>query len=328
MLICSYQYVCFILCKRVGLSLNQRIQSEFLTNQQIMKKKLTFFSLLFLLAFCTKPEQKTEEVPTVNIDPMENLVTAILDVKKNFKQTDLLSRELPNITRKQAFEIQLKMLDKEIASGRKLVGYKIGGTKTADPASYNPVFGYMLDSNVIEEDSTVLAENFPGGDVMVEAEIGFIMNKDFADGASSLEDLKAGIDYVFCAVEFAKGVSIPIDGNAETMNINHTIASGMGQAGLIIGSGRTRIEDFDLENETVSCLINGESKAEGVSSNVFGNPLNALMSIVNLLPEHGKSLKKGDIVITGSLFDNPTINSTSNVLLKFSTLGEIHFSMK
>ncbi|MEQ6120771.1 hypothetical protein [Reichenbachiella sp. MALMAid0571] len=59
------------------------------------------------------------------------MASAILKARHSFSQTDLLSRELPDITRKQAFDIQLKMLDKE------------------------------------------LADNFPGGDVMVEAEIGF-----------------------------------------------------------------------------------------------------------------------------------------------------------
>lgn len=293
-----------------------------------MRNYLILFSSIFVLAFCKTPEQKTKVDTEIKTDPLEALANSVLESRKNFDQTDLLSRELPNITRDQAFTMQLKMLDAELASGKKLIGYKMGGTAVPDEASFDPVFGYMLNSNVIEEDSTVLAENFPGGDVMVEAEIGFKLSKDFSNGASSIEELKGGIKYVFGAVEFAKAISKPIGGDAETMNINHVIASGMGQAGLIIGSGRASIEEFDLDNETASCLIDGETKAEGVSSNVYGNPLNALMAIANLLPKHGKSLKKGDVVITGSLFANPTISSTSDVLLKFNTLGEIHFSMK
>ena len=308
--------------------MKDRIQEKIPKNQSTMKNYLIILCTLFVLTFCNTPKQKTKEETQVKTDPIENLANSILKSRQNFTQTDLLSRELPNITRDQAFTIQLKMLEKELASGKKLIGYKMGGTAVPDKASFDPVFGYMLNSNIIREDSTVLAENFPGGDVMVEAEIGFKLSKDFPNGASSKEELKAGIEYVFGAVEFAKAISKPIEGDAETMNINHVIASGMGQAGLIIGSGQVSIEEFDLDNETVSCLINGETKAEGVSSNVYGNPLNALMAIANLLPKHGKSLKKGDVVITGSLFANPTISSTSDVLLKFSTLGEIHFSMK
>jgi 2-oxo-hept-3-ene-1,7-dioate hydratase len=293
-----------------------------------MKNFLILFCTILLLTFCKTPEQKTIEEPAIKVGPMDMLTNSILEARKNFKQTDLLSRELPNISRDQAFTIQLKMLEKELASGKKLIGYKMGGTAVPDSASFDPVFGYMLNSNVIEEDSTVMAKNFPGGDVMVEAEIGFKISKDFLNGVSSTEELKAGIEYVFGAVEFAKVIAIPIGDDTLTMNTNHIIASGTGQAGLIIGSGRAPIKEFDLDNETVSCLINGESKAEGISSNIYGNPLNALMAIANLLPKHGKFLKKGDVVITGSLYANPTINSTSDVLLKFSSLGEIHFSMK
>jgi 2-oxo-hept-3-ene-1,7-dioate hydratase len=293
-----------------------------------MNNSLLLFCAIFLLTFCKTPEKKTIEELAIKVVPMDMLANSILEARKSFKQTDLLSRELPNISRDQAFTIQLKMLEKELASGKKLVGYKMGGTAVPDSANFDPVFGYMLNSNVIEEDSTVLAKNFPGGDVMVEAEIGFKISKDFPNGAISIDELKAGIDYVFGAVEFAKAIAVPIGEDTETMNTNHIIASGTGHAGLIIGSGRASIEDFNLDNESVSCLINGEGKAEGISSNIYGNPLNALISLANLLPTYGKFLKKGDVVIAGSLYANPTISSTSDVLLKFSSLGEIHFSMK
>jgi 2-oxo-hept-3-ene-1,7-dioate hydratase len=299
-----------------------------LPNQSTVKNYLILFCTLFLLTVCKNADQKTIEEPAIKVDPMDMLANSILEARQSFKPTDLLSRELPNITRDQAFTFQLKMLEKELASGKKLVGYKMGGTAVSDSVSFNPAFGYILDSNVIDEDSTVWAENFPGGDVMVEAEIGFKISKDFPNGVSSTEELKAGIDYVFGAVEFAKAIAVPIGEDIETMNTNHAIASGTGQAGLIIGSGQASIGEFDMDNETVFCLINGETKAEGISSNIYGNPINALMSIANLLPKYGKFLKKSDVVITGSLYANPTINSTSDVLLKFSSLGEIHFSMK
>lgn len=285
--------------------------------------------VVFLIA-CKKssPNQTTAKAPEPVIDQSEKLANAVLNTRHSFDQTDLLSRELPDISRKQAFEIQLKMLDKELASGKKLVGYKMGGTAVPDADSYDPTFGYMLDSNVIAEDSTVLASNFPGGDVMVEAEIGFKIKKDFAEGVASMDDLKAGVDYVFNAIEFAKAVSIPADNNPETMNINHVVATGMGHAGVIIGSGRANINDFDLSSEKVTCSINGQAQAEGISTNIYGNPMNALFSLANLLPKYGRSLKKGDIVITGSLFQNPTIDATCEVSVSFSTLGDIGFKMK
>lgn len=293
--------------------------------------KITFVLLITVFSIgCKKSthNETAEKAPAPVIDQTEVLASAILKTRQSFSQTDLLSQERPDIGRKEAFEIQLKMLDKELASGKKLIGYKMGGTAVPDADSYDPTFGYMLDSNVIAEDSTVSASNFPGGDVMVEAEVGFKLNKDFPNGVASIDDLKAGVDYVFNAIEFAKAVSIPANNNPETMNTNHVVATGMGHAGVIIGSGKASIEDFDLSAEKAVCNIDGQPQAEGISTNIFGNPMNALFSLANLLPKYGRSLKKGDIIITGSLYQNPTIDATCEVEVSFSTLGDIGFRMK
>ena len=46
----------------------------------------------------------------------------------------------------------------------------------------------------------------------------------------------------------------------------------------------------------------------------------------HMLPEQGKYLNRGDIAVTGSLYQNPVIDST--VKLEFSSLGTIGFSME
>ena len=71
----------------------------------------------------------------------------------------------------------MRMLDKELAAGARLIGWKMGGTITKEEASYDPTFGYMLDTNVIKADSVISNKDFPGGKVAVEGEIGFVMKK-------------------------------------------------------------------------------------------------------------------------------------------------------
>ena len=297
--------------------------------------KLPFIVItLFMLASCggkNNGSSTTEknEVETQDFASLpEMLVDSLLHFRHHHLRTDILSRHLPDITREKASDIQLGMLEKELAAGKRQIGWKMGGTVTADSASYDPLFGYMLDANVIAEDSVVSSKNFPGGQVAVEGEIGFVMKEDFKNGVKSLDELKAGIDYVVNAVEFAQSIAIPINENPETMNMNHVLASGMGQAGIIIGSGKASIEEFDMENETVKCFINDQPAAKGIATNVYGTPLNALHSLANMLPKHGTYLKKGDIVITGSLYQNPTIDNTCQVRLEFSSLGTIGFSME
>lgn len=163
---------------------------------------------------------------------------------------------------------------------------------------------------------------------MVEGEIGFVISKDFKDGAGSIEELKEGIDYVINAVEFAQDIAIPAGDNPETKTINHTVAAGMGHAGIMLGSGRAEIEEFQINGETAKCYIDDSLAAEGISSNIYGGPLNALYALVNLLPQYGTYVKKGDIIVTGSVYENPTIDSAADVRLEFSSLENIHFRMK
>jgi 2-keto-4-pentenoate hydratase len=291
--------------------------------------KKIFISIIALLIFfsCTKEESSDKISEASNISTSK-VVDSLLQARHQAEQTNILSRKLPEISREQAIAIQLATLGKELDSGAQLVGWKMGGTITDDSASYDPMFGYILDSNVIEQDSVLSASNFPGNQTMVEGEIGFVMARDFKNGAKSLEELKSGIDHIVNAIEFAQDIAIPVNGDPSTKNINHVLASGLGQAGFILGSGNAAVRDFDMKNETVKCFINDSLAAEGVSSNVYGGPLEALYSLANLLPEYDRYLKKGDVVITGSLYENPTIDSRANVEVAFGTLGTINFSMK
>ena len=294
-----------------------------------MIKLFSFLLPLLIFVSCNQNQPTNEDESGQAVtDETEMLADSVLHFRHRYEKSDILSRRLPNITREEAIEIQLAMLEKELSAGARQIGWKMGGTATPDSAKYDPVFGYILDKNLIKEDSVVSPENFPGGQVMVEGEVGFVMKKDFENGAQSIEELQEGIDYVVGAVEFAQGIAIPLRDRPESATTNHALASGMGHAGILLGAEKADLSQFDLKNETVRCFINGELVAEGVSSNVYNDPLHALYSLVNLLPKYGKYLKKGDVIVTGSMYQNPTIDSTCTVRLEYSTLGTINFSMK
>lgn len=294
----------------------------------MIKFYISIIALVSLVACSQYKNTSARETEQALPDKTAMLIDSILYFRHHFEKTDILSRHLPDITREQAIEMQLAMLKKELATGAHQIGWKMGGTITDDSTAYDPLFGYILGKNLMREDSMVSAENFPGGQVMVEGEIGFVLKNDFENGVKSMEALKEGIDYVVSAVEFAQATAIPINDDPETLTINHIMASGMGHAGLIIGTGKINANEFDMESETVKCFINGKLVTEGISSRVYGSPLYALYSLANILPKYGTHLKKGDVVVTGSLFDNPTIDNTCQVRLEYSTLGNITFNME
>lgn len=282
---------------------------------------ILLFLLIGLLA-CNAPMDKEAEAEDTTLTTSQ-LADSIRYFRRNFQTTDFLSRRIPNLDRQQAFDIQLEMLDQELAEGAKVMGWKMGGTATADEANFDPVFGYILDRYLFTQDSVVDSDHFPGGSMFVEGEIGFVIKNDLKEGVASKEALMEQIDQVIGAVEFAQSTAVPI--GEGPLDLNYVIASGMGQVGTIRGTSGVPPQEFDFENETVRCYVNGELAAEGKASNIFGNPLNALYELANLLPTQDRYLKAGDIVITGSAYQNPTITGPADIRVEFSTLGNIAF---
>jgi len=257
---------------------------------------------------------------------MTTIVDSLMYFRQQHQQTDILSRHLPALEKDEAYNIQNMLLERELNSGASLVGYKMGGTVTQDSANFKPLYGFILDKNLIAIDSTIAVANFPGGSVMVEGEVGFILGKDFPEGVATLEELKEGIDQVIGGVEFAQALARAPESDPDALTTYHILASGMGQAGTTKGIKGVSATEFDFGNEVVKCYINGELAAEGKSSNIYGTPLNALFWLVNNLSQKGAYLKKGNVVITGSMYQNPTISGPAEVRLEFSTLGEIRFT--
>lgn len=280
--------------------------------------------LIGLTACNSTPEQVVEETAV----PMtiSQIADSVRYFRDHFLQTDLVSREKPELSREDAIAIQLSMLEQELAAGARLVGWKMGGTAVKDSASFDPVFGYILDRYMVPTDSLLNSANFPGGSMLVEGEIGFIIKSDLPDGVASKEALLEQIESVVAASELAQSTAIP--SGEGPLPLNYVLATGMGQVGTIEGSKKVPPQDFDFENETVRCFLSDTLAAEGVASNIFGNPLNAVYELANQLPAHDHYLKAGDIVITGSVYQNPSIQGAADIRIEFSSLGTISFKSK
>lgn len=288
-----------------------------------MKSCLAIVILTCLISCNSGQEKKTNLASGGDTLNLEQLADSLLKARQSHIQTDVLSRHILDLKTSDAYHIQFNMLEKERREGAKLVGWKLGGTATKDSTKFNPSLGYILDSNLIPDKGTIPVDHFPGGSVVVEAEIGFVIKKDLIKGVDSLEELISHIDYVVGAIEIAQATAI--SSNETPLDLNYVVASGMGHVGAIKGNVKLPPSDFDFENETAKCYINDELVAEGISSNIFGTPMNVLYQTANILAKKGHPLKSGDLIITGSLYTNPLLKEPADIRVEFSTLGTISF---
>jgi len=271
---------------------------------------------------CGDGNNKTEKSMT----DTDALVDSLLYFRNNKIKSAILSRKFPDLEREKAIEIQMACLKKELADGAVLAGWKMGGT-VGDSASFDPIMGYMLKANQHFSGDKIVIKGFAGNQTMIEGEVGFVFKQDFPEGVVSIEELKKGIDYAIGAVEFAQSNAIGINNDPETVKTNHVLAFGTGHAGFMLGNKKIDFVEFDVENEAVECFVDGELAASGVSSRIYGGHLNALNALVNMLPKYGHMIRKGDVVITGSMYTNPTVTGLAKAKLEFTSLGEIEMEI-
>jgi 2-keto-4-pentenoate hydratase len=74
-------------------------------------------------------------------------------------------------------------------------------------------------------------------------------------------------------------------------------------------------------------LINGTVVGEGHGRDVMGHPFEALLWLVNMLAQRGKSLTQGMIVMTGSIVATKFVNPGDTVGLSVDGLGEAQLSV-
>ena len=300
----------------------------------MMKKTILPFTLFLALlgTGCgdrANPEQAiAEDDALTESSDVESLAGAMLAAKTDAKATDALAAH-PDMERSTAYEIQLQALATESAGEDYLVGWKMGGTRMTDPsATPDPSFAYILRSDSFPDAVSRSASAYVDGDLLVEAEIAFIMGKDLQGSAHTKDDVREAVAAVAGAIELIDVRAVPGD-DGVALGSNQMIAANLSHAGLVLTTQRKPIDEVDLAAEMARAYIGDEEKASGAGSQIMNtNALDALHWIANALPEHGRHLRAGDVVITGSLYDNPTLTAGNTVRVEFASFGSISVSME
>ncbi len=81
---------------------------------------------------------------------------------------------------------------------------------------------------------------------------------------------------------------------------------------------------LDLGNLNGSISFDGKVVREGHSGDVLGHCYNSLAWLANKLGDHGKRLKKGMIVSSGSMVARQFVPPGSTATGKIEGLGEVH----
>jgi 2-keto-4-pentenoate hydratase len=79
---------------------------------------------------------------------------------------------------------------------------------------------------------------------------------------------------------------------------------------------------FDLSRHKVTVIVNGSAWREGSGANVLGNPLNVVAWLANELPKHGRALRRGAKLSTGTTAEVYFASAGDRVTADFGALGQ------
>ena len=115
------------------------------------------------------------------------------------------------------------------------------------------------------------------------------------------------------------------DGDADykTLDAFTLVAQNTWNGGVVLGAPVTEWRGLDLESAVTRCWINGEPGGQGKTGDAMGHPLEAVAWVANLLNRHGRMLRLGMIVMTGSSITTKFPAAGDRVRFAIDGLGEV-----
>jgi len=250
---------------------------------------------------------------------IKSLALELLRAEDEAKPVEPISERYPEISVEDAYRIQLEIVRRKIERGEKVVGKKIGLTSRAMMEMLGvdqPDYGHITDRMVVLENDSIDTSKLIAP--KVEAEIAFLLKEDLEGPGVTPARVIQATEGVFPALEI-------IDSRIKDWRIKifDTVADNAGIARLVLGSKMTRIENIDLRLIGLVMRKNGEIVATAAGAAVLGNPVDSVAWLANKLSEFGVSLKRGEIILSGSLIRAFDVKPGDSVIAEFDRLGSV-----
>ena len=226
----------------------------------------------------------------------------------------------------EAYAIQAAVEERLFEKWGRRVGYKIAATNPASQAMLGrsrPCYAGILAHNLMRSPAADRLSRFvrPG----VEVEIAMRLGADApADGAPwTPHALADRVAACMPALEVVDNRYVDF----RAMSPLALIADGVFHGAAVIGAERTDWRELDLPALASEIAIDGEVKARGRGGDTMGHPLNALAALANDLATRGLGLRRGDVVITGSIAPPQWPAGAVRVTAAVEQLGEVSLAL-
>jgi 2-oxopent-4-enoate/cis-2-oxohex-4-enoate hydratase len=207
-----------------------------------------------------------------------------------------LTEREPDITIEDAYRIQLRMIERRVAAGERVIGKKIGVTSKVvqDMLKVDqPDFGQLLSGMVFNEGEAVSVAKLI--QPKAEAEVAFVLSRDLTGPGVTAADVLRATDFVMPCFEI-------VDSRIRDwkIKIQDTVADNASCGVFSLGGVRRSPRELDLALAGMVLEKNGEIVSTSTGASVQGSPVNAVAWLANTLGRLGIALKAGDVILSGS----------------------------
>jgi 2-keto-4-pentenoate hydratase len=198
------------------------------------------------------------------------------------------------------------------------VGYKVGLTsKTMQTfcGIDHPIGGVVLAKRVHQSGATIRRGDY--GRLGLEFEIAVRIKSDIPASAQTPAAVAPHIDGVCAAIEV-------VDDRAadySNLDVRSLVADNSWNAGIVLSNFSTQWPD--LESMLGKATQNGAPIGEGYGRDILGHPFNSVAWLNAELASRGGGLRKGQVVMTGSVMKTVFPTEPADFRFEFAGLGAV-----
>jgi 2-keto-4-pentenoate hydratase len=244
-----------------------------------------------------------------------DLATAVEDFWTARARGEFFPRAyVDRLTLDQAYRIQLALIDRRVAAGERQIGWKVGLTAKAIQQQFGfhePVFACILETRPTGHVFGATELIHPG----FETELCVRLGRGL-EGSVSPEQVRAAVDVIHPAFEI-------IETRGDFVNQMALALADNGQQRSVVLGAPVQLAATELDLVEARVQLNGKEVATGLGSAVLGNPLNSIRWLAEKLGQHGRALRPGDIVMTGSFVRQFPLQAGDIAVADFSGLGRV-----
>lgn len=257
---------------------------------------------------------------------LKNLAKELYSSQKNCAPIEAITDRYPEITIEEAYEIQLEVVKLKEADGLHVIGKKIGLTNKPirdQIGVQEPDYGIITSDGLILDGETLYMDQFIAP--RIESEIAFILDKDITKDMYPVKPT----DIINATYGISPALEI-VDSRVRDwkIKIQDTVSDAASYAAICLGNRITKLDSLDLRLIGMAAYLNGELVQHGSSAAVMGNPINSMVWLANKLLSLGVEMKKGEIILTGSLTPVFDIKKGDTVNVVFDHLGSVSLNIR